>query len=111
MRRIRIELHDGEELEPGIDGGNPVDFSRRFAIFADDRVGAVHAVFAHDVAGEASIVSPGLLQELELALNEAIKQSLKSKITTVIDVPISMEEDVVPMIPPGCGLNQQVGDY
>ena len=25
MRRIRIELHDGEELEPGIDGGNPVD--------------------------------------------------------------------------------------
>jgi acetolactate synthase-1/2/3 large subunit len=42
---------------------------------------------------------------------KAIKQSLKSKITTVIDVPISMEEDVVPMIPPGCGLNQQVGDY
>jgi len=26
-------------------------------------------------------------------------------------VPISMEEDVVPMVPPGCGINEQVGDY
>jgi len=42
---------------------------------------------------------------------KAVKQALKSPVTTVIDVPISMEEDVVPMIPPGCGLNQQVGDY
>jgi len=42
---------------------------------------------------------------------KAIQKALKSPITTVIDVPISMEEDVVPMIPPGCGLNQQVGDY
>jgi len=42
---------------------------------------------------------------------KAIKQALKSPVTTVIDVPISMEEDVVPMVPPGCGLNQQVGDY
>jgi acetolactate synthase-1/2/3 large subunit len=42
---------------------------------------------------------------------KAVRKALKSKVTTVIDVPISMEEDVVPMIPPGCGLNQQVGDY
>lgn len=42
---------------------------------------------------------------------KAVKKALKSKITTVIDVPISSEEDVVPMVPPGCGLNQQVGDY
>jgi acetolactate synthase I/II/III large subunit len=41
----------------------------------------------------------------------AVQTALKSKVTTVIDVPISSEEDVVPMIPPGCGLNQQVGDY
>jgi len=41
----------------------------------------------------------------------AIKEALKSKVTTVIDVPINSEEDVVPMVPPGCGLNQQVGDY
>jgi acetolactate synthase-1/2/3 large subunit len=42
---------------------------------------------------------------------KAVKEALKSKVTTVIDVPISSEEDVVPMVPPGCGLNQQVGDY
>jgi acetolactate synthase-1/2/3 large subunit len=42
---------------------------------------------------------------------KAVKKALKSTVTTVIDVPISSEEDVVPMIPPGCGLNQQVGDY
>jgi acetolactate synthase-1/2/3 large subunit len=42
---------------------------------------------------------------------KAVQAAIKSKVTTVIDVPISMEEDVVPMIPPGCGLNQQVGDY
>jgi len=42
---------------------------------------------------------------------KAVKQALKSKITTVIDIPISSEEDVAPMVPPGCGLNQQVGDY
>jgi len=41
----------------------------------------------------------------------AVQTALKSKVTTVIDVPISSEEDVVPMVPPGCGLNQQVGDY
>jgi acetolactate synthase-1/2/3 large subunit len=42
---------------------------------------------------------------------KAVKTALKCNVTTVIDVPISMEEDVVPMVPPGCGLNQQVGDY
>ena len=41
----------------------------------------------------------------------AVKKALKSNVTTVIDVPISPEEDVVPMVPPGCGLNQQVGEY
>ena len=42
---------------------------------------------------------------------KAIRAALKSKVTTVIDIPIGSEEDVVPMVPPGCGLNQQVGDY
>jgi acetolactate synthase-1/2/3 large subunit len=42
---------------------------------------------------------------------KAIKTALKSEVTTVIDVPISPEEDVVPMVPPGCGINEQVGDY
>ena len=46
-----------------------------------------------------------------MEFSKAIKESLKSKVTTVIDVPISSEEDVVPFVPPGCGLPQQVGDY
>jgi len=43
--------------------------------------------------------------------SKAVKKALKSNLTTVIDVPISLEEDVVPMVPPGCGINEQVGDY
>jgi acetolactate synthase-1/2/3 large subunit len=41
----------------------------------------------------------------------AIKTALKSDATTVIDVPISSEEDVAPMVLPGCGINEQVGNY
>ena len=42
---------------------------------------------------------------------KAVKQALQSDVTTVIDVPISSEEDVAPMVPPGCGINQQIGEY
>jgi acetolactate synthase-1/2/3 large subunit len=42
---------------------------------------------------------------------KAIKTALNSKVTTVIDVPIASETDVVPFVPPGCGLPQQRGDY
>jgi acetolactate synthase I/II/III large subunit len=42
---------------------------------------------------------------------KAVKTALKSKVSTVIDVPIGSEEDVVPFVPPGCGLPQQRGDY
>ena len=44
-------------------------------------------------------------------VSEAVKKALKSDVTTVIDIPISSEEDVVPMVPPGCGINAQVGKY
>ena len=43
--------------------------------------------------------------------SKAVKQALKADVTTVIDVPISLEEDVAPMVPPGCGIDQQIGDY
>jgi acetolactate synthase-1/2/3 large subunit len=43
--------------------------------------------------------------------SKAVKTALKNNVTTVIDVPISPEEDVVPMVPPGCGINEQIGDY
>jgi len=42
---------------------------------------------------------------------KAVKIALTSKVTTVIDVPIGSETDVVPFVPPGCGLPQQKGDY
>ena len=53
----------------------------------------------------------GLRARSILEFTKAVKTALKSDVTTVIDVPISMEEDVVPMVPPGCGINEQVGDY
>ncbi|MCL2134842.1 MAG: biosynthetic-type acetolactate synthase large subunit [Candidatus Bathyarchaeota archaeon] len=42
---------------------------------------------------------------------KAVKTALTSKVTTVIDVPISSETDVVPFVPPGFGLPEQRGDY
>lgn len=43
--------------------------------------------------------------------HKAIQTAQNSKVTTVIDVPIGSETDVVPFVPPGCGLPQQRGDY
>src|SRR5512136_2493098 len=43
--------------------------------------------------------------------HKAVKTALTSKVTTIIDVPIGSEQDVVPFVPPGCGLPQQRGDY
>jgi len=44
------------------------------------------------------------IPELETAINRAIR----SPVTTVIDVPISPEENVLPMLPPGAGLKEMV---
>lgn len=40
---------------------------------------------------------------------EAVKKSLRSDITTVIDVPIDPEENVLPMVPGGYGLKDVIG--
>jgi len=39
-------------------------------------------------------------------LSKAVKSALKSEITTVIDVPVSPEEDAAPMLAPGAGLKE-----
>jgi acetolactate synthase-1/2/3 large subunit len=44
------------------------------------------------------------LEEFRLALKEAVK----SDVTTVIDVPIPQEENVMPMVPPGKGLRWMI---
>ncbi len=41
-------------------------------------------------------------------LKNALLQALKSEVTTVIDVPVSPEEDVFPMVPPGKGLKSMI---
>ena len=38
----------------------------------------------------------------------AMKKALKNEVTTVIDVPISPEDDVFPMVPPGKGLKDTI---
>jgi acetolactate synthase-1/2/3 large subunit len=40
--------------------------------------------------------------------SDAVKKALKTEVTTVIDVPISPEDDVFPMLPPGKGLKDTV---
>ena len=40
--------------------------------------------------------------------SRAVRKAIKSEVTTVIDVPISSEEDVFPIIPPGRGLDEMV---
>jgi len=44
------------------------------------------------------------IPELEAAVNRAIR----SPVTTVIDVPISPEENVLPMLPPGAGIREMI---
>jgi len=44
------------------------------------------------------------LPELETAVNRA----MRSPVTTVIEVPISPEEDVLPMLPPGAGIKEMI---
>jgi len=38
--------------------------------------------------------------------SKAVRKAIKSEVTTVIDVPISPEENVFPMVPPGKGLDE-----
>lgn len=42
-------------------------------------------------------------------LEKAVRSALTSEVTTVIDVPISPEEDVVPMLTPGTGVGEVCG--
>jgi len=40
--------------------------------------------------------------------SEAVRKAIKSDVTTVIDVPISPEENVLPMVPAGKGLKEMI---
>jgi acetolactate synthase-1/2/3 large subunit len=69
-------------------------FDRRYsAVNLDDLPDFVKLAEAYGAQG----VRVGSLGELL----KAVKTALKSEVTTVIDVPISPEENVFPMVPPG----------
>jgi len=51
-------------------------------------------------------VRVGSVKEFSVAL----KKALKSDVTNVIDVPISPEENVLPMVPSGMGLKDMMVD-
>jgi acetolactate synthase-1/2/3 large subunit len=48
----------------------------------------------------------GLRVESLEEFSSSFEDALRSDVTTIIDVPISPEEDVFPMVPPGNGLGQ-----
>jgi len=50
----------------------------------------------------------GLRVESLNEFSEAVKKAIKSDVTTVIDVPISPEENVFPMVPVGLGLKDMI---
>jgi len=75
-------------------------------LFYDRRYSAVELGSSPDFvklaeAYGAQGVRVGSLKEF----SEAMKKALKSEVTTVIDTPISPEENVFPMVPAGKGLN------
>jgi len=87
--------------------GMPAQWQR---FFYNHRYSAVHlrgipdlVKLAHAYGAEG--VRVGSIGEFE----HAVKTALKSDVTTVIDVPISPEEDVLPMVPPGNALSGIMG--
>ncbi len=50
----------------------------------------------------------GIRVETLLDLETAIDTAMRSPVTTVIDVPISPEENVLPMLPPGAGIKEMI---
>jgi len=50
----------------------------------------------------------GVRVETLLDLETALDRAMRSSVTTVIDVPISPEENVLPMLPPGAGIKEMI---
>lgn len=52
----------------------------------------------------------GLRAQSIKEFEKAFKEALKNEVTTIIDCPVSPEEDVFPFVPPGHGLNEVLFD-
>jgi acetolactate synthase-1/2/3 large subunit len=77
--------------------------------FYNGRYSAVHLGDSPDFvklaeAYGAEGVRVGTVSELE----SAVSRAMGSRVTTVIDVPISPEENVLPMLPPGAGIKEMI---
>lgn len=75
-------------------------YGRRYSAVKLDKPDFVKLAEAYGAQG----YRPQSLREFR----EAFKTALKGDVTTVIDVPIDPEEDVMPMIPPGGGLKDMI---
>ncbi|MEM2902529.1 MAG: biosynthetic-type acetolactate synthase large subunit [Candidatus Bathyarchaeia archaeon] len=75
-------------------------YDRRYSAVKLDKPDFVKLAEAYGAQG----LRPQSLEEFR----EAFKKALKCDVTTVIDVPIDPEEDVMPMIPPGGGLKDMI---
>ena len=79
-------------------------------LFYDHRYSAVQLGDVPDFVKLAeSYGAQGIRVGSMLEFSKAIKTSLKEEVTTVIDVPIDPEENVLPMVPVGYSLKEVIG--
>jgi acetolactate synthase-1/2/3 large subunit len=77
--------------------------------FYDRRYSAVHLGRSPDFVKLAEAYgAEGVRAESLLELESAVNRATRSPVTTVIDVPISSEENVLPMLPPGAGIKEMI---
>jgi len=83
--------------------GMPAQWQR---LFYNRRYSAVNLGHVPDFVKLAEAYgAKGARVESQEAFSRIVRDALRSDVTTVIDVPISSEENVFPIIPPGRGLN------
>lgn len=78
-------------------------------LFYDRRCFAVHLQNPDFIKLARAYGADGMLVQDLTELRKAVKDAIKNDVPTVIDVPISPEEDVMPMVPPGEGLDSIMG--
>ena len=77
--------------------------------FYDRRYSGVHLGNSTDFVKLAEAYgAEGVRVQTIPELERAIARAIRSHITTVIDVPISPEENVLPMLPPGAGIKEMI---
>jgi len=77
--------------------------------FYNSRYSSVHLGKVPDYIKLAEAYgATGVRVNSTIELQRAVTKAIKSTVTTVIDVPISPEENVLPMLPPGAGIKEMI---